>query len=259
MRFNRFWMGLLCAPEGDAAGGGGAAAGEQAPAGPTREEFEALQAQLADTTRAAEFWQEKAASTKAAPAPKPAEEPEVDMLELLTTRGAKGFDEYMRAKGFVSREEVERTVNNKAAQLSKEQELSQKYPDLKNERSEFFKATAVHYGKLIQQGVPETLAMELAADRAELEGIRTGKVKTPAQKAEEDKQARERERRERIQAQAGDRSGRGAMVNEEDDELSPEQEAIAVKMLAGDGVSREQAIEAYKKRAKAGVMMGGRK
>ena len=232
------------------------------PAGPTKEEFEALKAQLADTTRAAEFWQEKASAKPAKgepkPEPKPEEEPEVDMLELITVGGPKAFDKYMKACGYVSRAEVEQAVNSKAAQFSKEQEISARYPDLKDNKSDFFKATAIHYGDLVKQGVPETIAMEVAAEKAELEGIRTGKVKTPAQKTDEEKAEKERVRLERIKAQAGDKPGRQPEAADDDEDLTPEQKRIAIKMLAGEGVTDEQAIEKYRVRAKKGVMMGGR-
>lgn len=260
MIWNRFWHGLMMAPEADASGGGSSTSTPppDAPTGPSKEDYEALKAQLADTTRAAEFWQEKASAKPAKAEPKQEEEQEVDLLELMTTGGPKAFEKYMKARGFVSKSEVDQAVNSKAQQLSKEQELSSKYPDLKNSKSDFFKATALHYGDLIKNGVPETLAMEVAAERAELEGIRSGKVKTPAQRTDEEKAERERARLDRIKAQAGDRGGRQPDNSDDDEDLTPEQKRIAIKMLAGDGVTEEQAIEKYKARAKKGVLMGGR-
>ena len=91
--------------------------------------------------------------------------------------------------------------------------------------------------------------MEMAAERAELSLIRSGKRKTPQQQADDTKAQREQERRARIAAQAGDRGGRTAEGAEEDEELTPEQKHIVASM----GITEE----AYKKRAKEGVKVRG--
>jgi hypothetical protein len=122
-----------------------------------------------------------------------------------------------------------------------------RYPDLKKRNSDFFKATAVQYGELVKSGTPQAIAMELAAERAELNFMRTGKVKPPGDTTKQDK---ETERLARIAAQgAGDTSGRPAAGGQEDEDLTAEQKHIADAM----GVSHE----AYAKRAKAGVAMKG--
>jgi hypothetical protein len=212
-------------------------------------QIDELKEQVAEGQRTSQYWADKAkAGTPAAP-PAAAEEEEPDVLEAITTGGAKGFDALASKRGFIRKSEVEALIDSKASSLTKEQELIAEYPDLKNKKSDFFKDTAVEYGNLIKQGTPAVVAMEMAAQRAELAHMRAGKIKppgsvpTPAEK--------EATRLKRVAAQAGAGSGaRPAAATEDDDEgLTPEQIRVADAM----GVSHE----AYAKRAKAGVSMKG--
>jgi hypothetical protein len=221
-------------------------------------EIAALKAEVESTRQAAEFWRsQRTPAPASAPAADPEPEPEdnTDILDLLATQGAKGFDAFMRKRGYVSQKEVEATVRAtveaKGAQLSTEAELLSNYPDLRNKDSEFFRMTALNYGELKNQGVPEHLAMKLAAQQAELQGIRSGKVKTPAQVATETAAEKEAARLARIKAQSGERQARTAdgIGEEGDDELTAAEKHICVAM----GISED----AYKARAKKGVQMGG--
>lgn len=207
-----------------------------------------LKEQNAEVQRTAEFWAQKAKTTPAAATASTAADDDPDVLEAITTGGAKGFDALAEKRGFVKKADVETMINSKATQLTKEQELIGRYPDLKKKDSEFFKSTALHYGELVKDGTPQSVAMELAAERTELELMRAGKIKAPG--AEPTKEEKETARLARVAAQAGESGGRrAAAADEGDDELSPEQKRIADAM----GVSHE----AYLKRAKAGVKMGG--
>lgn len=209
-------------------------------------QIDELKEQSAEHQRTAEFWAQKAKATPAAAAAATDDDP--DVLEAITTGGAKGFDALAKKRGFVQKGEVEELINTKASQLTKEQELIGRYPDLKAKGSDFFKATALHYGALIKDNVSPAVAMELAAEKTELEFMRAGKIKAAG--AEPTKEEKETARLARVAAQAGESGGRrGAAAEPEDDELSPEQKRIADAM----GVSHE----AYLKRAKAGVKMGG--
>jgi hypothetical protein len=212
-------------------------------------QIEELREQVAEGQRTAQYWAEKARGNGTTPkqAEPPAEE-EPDVLEAITTGGAKGFDALASKRGFIRKAEVEELINQKAAALTKEQELMALYPDLKRKDSEFFKATAMEYGELIKAGVSQTLAMETAAQRAELAFIRSGKIKLPG--SEPTKEEKEAARLARIAAQSGEGSMRRPPAEAaEDDELTPQQKHIADSM----GISHE----AYLKRAKAGVKMGG--
>jgi hypothetical protein len=218
----------------------------------------ALERQIADLKaangekdRAIEFWQGKATAKPepAAARTEAAEEDTDDILDVITSKGAKGLEQLLEKKGFVRKADVDATVNAKASELVKERELMETYPDLANKSSDFFKSTALHYGNLVKQGVSPAAAMEMAAERTELNFLREGKMKTPQQKQDEDKAEREKERRARAGAQAGDRGVRTPAASEEDEELTAEQKHIARSM----GITEE----AYKERAKKGVSMRG--
>lgn len=233
-------------------------------------ELETLKGRVTDSERNAQFWYEKAQSHKPAE-PKPAAtadaDDNVDVLDVITTKGKKGLDElvdkHIQKKGYVSREEAEGMVNAKANQLVTERKLLEDYPDLGDKNSEFFKQTALVYGELKQKGLPEHMAMEMAVERTELSFLRAGKHKTPQQKTDDAKAQREADRLARIKAQGGERGNRQAEGSEEDEDLTPEQERIAVRMLMGepgaDGkpMDRDAAVAAYKARAKKGVAIRG--
>lgn len=218
--------------------------------------------ELGETRRAAEFYEGKA-KEKPAPAAAAAaatEEDDVDVLEAITTRGAKGLGSLLDKLGYVKASDVDKKVDAKTAGVLKEQALLKQYPDLDDKKSEFFKETATAYGELVKQGVSGPVAMEMAAERVELRFMREGKIKTPS----ETKAEKERDRKARIAAQGGEGVGRTpSAAEEEDDTLTAEQERIVRSMLVGnpgkDGKPMDfaQATEAYKARAKSGVAMKG--
>jgi hypothetical protein len=255
-------------PAGSGQPAGGGAAGADLAA--LQKENEALKTRVTESERAAEYWHGKATAPgekkPAAPAADP--EPEVDVLELAT-KGGKEFEKFLtgwaKKNGFVSADEVRNTVNSKASEMVKEQELVGRYPDLKDRDSDFFKATAAAYGVLKEQGVPEAQAMEIAAERTELSFMRSGKIKTSQQKTEDEKAEREKQRLARIAAQGGDRGGgRTPEPEEGDEEITPAEEKIIRGMLVGqpgkDGkpMNFDQAVEAFKARAKNGVHVSRR-
>ena len=226
-------------------------------------QIDQLKLQAAEATRAAEFWHGKAnAAPPAKEPPKEEDEPKEDILELAMD--PKKFNKYIadqiKKQGYVKREDAEKLVNGKAAQISRETTLMKKYPDLEDHDSEMFKTTASRYGELVKNGVAEGIAMEMAAESAELQLIRAGKIKTPAEKAA----AKEADRLARIAAQGGDRGGRSAGGDEEDTELDDTQKRIALGIMGGDtdekGVplTHDQIFEKYKARAKKGVQRFGK-
>jgi hypothetical protein len=255
--------GAPAAQPGAQPGAGGGAA--QPSAADLQKQIDTLKTQNADATRAAEFWHKKATEA-AAPAgdkKEPAEE-EVDLLDLIASKGEKGFAAYLKSKGYTSREEVDGLVTAKATQIAKEGELLGRYPDLKKQDSDFFKATAAEYGALKQQGVPEAQAMEIAAERVELRFLREGKLKTTQQQTDDEKARKEQERLARVRAQGGDTGGRSTEPEEGDETITPEEERIIRGMLVGqpgkDGkpMNYEQAEAVFKERAKAGVRVSTR-
>jgi hypothetical protein len=212
-----------------------------------RTELDALKTQLNEQGNATKFWYDKAqAKEKPAAADKGDETDDADVLEAITTKGVKGLDEILAKRGYARQADVDAKVEARAGQLAAEQTLYAEYPELKDQKSDFFKEVAAEYGALIKDGVPQARAMQMAAKTVELSMIREGKRETPKQKTEREKGERETERRARIAAQTGDRGGRvAAGAAEEDDELTDEQKHIAAQF----GITEE----AYQKRAKEGV------
>ncbi len=215
-------------------------------------QIDELKEQVAEQTRTAQFWADKArAGAAPAAVATPAAEDEPDVLEAITTGGAKGFDALAEKRGFVRKTDVQSMIDAKANQVTREQQLMTEYPDLKNKNSDFFKGTAVRYGQLVTEGVPQAQAMETAARETELNFLRSGKMKLPG--AEQTKAEKEAERLRRIDAQGGEGGRRRpAAAAEDDEELTAEQKHICDSM----GVSYEN----FAKRAKAGVQRigGGR-
>lgn len=206
-------------------------------------EITRLRAEIAEKDQAVRYWhgQAKAIPT-AQPTPVTPEEDDTDVLDLITTKGAKGLDELLAKRGYMRADEVERTVNQKATAIARENKLLSDYPDLKDTDSDFFKATAKEYASL-KGSVPDHVAMEMAAERAELKALKAGKAKA----ADAD------ERSSRARAQAGDTGTRrrpAAEPDDDDDTLTDEQKRVADSF----GISHE----AYAKRAKAGVNMSAR-
>lgn len=244
-------------------------AGEQAEtpvdAAALQSQIDELKEQVAESTRTAEFWAERAKAAQPPPAapvrqPEPEEEEDdTDVLEAITTGGTKGLNKILKKAGFVTRDEAASMVETRAKALTKENDLIGQYPDLKNSNSEFFKATALHYGELVKEGIPQTAAMSLAAEKAELQFIRGGKIKLGADGTKED---REVKRLARVDAQSGaGNNRRPAAADPEDENLDAGQLHVVRSMLVGqpgaDGkpMNEAQAIERYKARAKAGVAM----
>ena len=238
---------------------------EQAPPQPDlaalQKQIETLQSQVAENQRAAEFWHGKA-NEKPAPPAKPSEPEDIDLLDLITTKGPKGLDEYLASRGYVSKDQAQGMIESKAKELLSEQELMKQYPDLAPDKrdSEFFKATANEYGRLIKEGVPVHLAMNQAAANTELALLKAGRMKTTQHQADEKKAQREADRLARIAAQGSDRNARAPEAEEGDEEITPTEDRIIDGMLVGmigaDGkpMTKEQAREAYKKRANSGTI-----
>jgi len=201
----------------------------------------------------AKFWHEKARGA-AQPqnrdgAPKPGEGEEEDTTDLLELagKGPKAMKEWLKKQGFVSRDEAEQLTNRKAEGMVRQAQVVAKYPELNDQKSDFFKETTQEYGRLKERGVDELTAMETAA---ELVALRRGKggpgsedisLTDPA--AASNKRGTEEERRSRAKAQGGE--GRRGAQKEESDDLDETQ----IRIAEAFGIS----TEAYKKRAKEGV------
>src|SRR5947209_2644486 len=134
-----------------------------------RKELETLKASLAEKDEAVKFWYEKASGGKKEELAKKDAEPEddTDLLDLISKSGSKGLKSWMAKQGFTSKDEVDRLVQQRAGQLTREAELVRQYPELKDESSDFFKSVAKEFQKL-KGKVSDDMAMEMAAERVEL-------------------------------------------------------------------------------------------
>ncbi len=253
---------------GDQGGGGGGQTQTETPEqkitrlerenGELKTGKDAAEAKAKEHEDSAKFWHEKAkggaSHRDGQPRPEPEPEDDTDLLELAG-KGPKAMKDWLKKQGFVSRDEAEQLTNSKAQAMVRQAEVMRKYPDLSDQSSEFFKSVTAEYGRLKQQGVPDLVAMETAAD---LVGARTSRRTT----TDDDEKGGERggdkggerggdrhketedERRRRANAQNGGGRGRTSK-QEESDDLDETQKAIADAM----GISHD----AYKKRAKEGV------
>jgi flagellin-like hook-associated protein FlgL len=242
---------------------------QQPDAAALQKEIENLKGQVAEHQRTTQFWYEKAAAAvPKAPKSESKSEPEddVDILDVITTKGSKGLDDLLAKRGYVRGADVDQKVNAKAAELVREQELIKRYPDLAADKrdSDFFRATAAEYQRLTKDGVPGHMAMELAASSTELAMLKSGKLKTPDQEKAERDAKREKDRLARIAAQSSDKAPRAAEPEEGDEDVTPQEEQIIRGMLLGqpgaDGkpMDMEAATAAFKKRATQGVRMSNR-
>jgi hypothetical protein len=220
-------------------------------------ERDALRGTAAENERTARYWYDQAHKGEPAKPAAEAKAEQIDLLDLITSKGEAGLADWIKKQGLVSRDDVAGMVNEKAAQLTSEAQLIKDYPDLSDAKSEFFQATAQFYGELKKDGVPERMAMKLAAQQAELAGIRGGKIKTPAQKTADETATRTEERRARAAAGAGDHGRHPA--GEEADDIPTADEELAIQRLADAlEIPLDKATERYKARARKGVQVAMR-
>jgi hypothetical protein len=202
-------------------------------------ERDSLKALASEKEQAAQYWHEQAKGGKAPAKKDESEEDKTDFLELAA-KGPKAVKAWMEKEGFVAASEVDSRVNAKATQLAREASLTRDYPELADAKSPFFQETAKNYQALLKQGVEAGLAMEMAAEKAELAALRSGKP------------SRTQEREARARAAGGDSGKRPAAQEKRDDgvEIAVSDDQIE-KMCESFGITKE----AYLKRANDGVRM----
>jgi hypothetical protein len=181
-------------------------------------ELSASKATAAEKNQAAEFWYAKA-NAKPEEKKEAATEEDEDLLELIG-KGGKSFKAWLDKQGLMTKADVEKLVQQKSVQLIKENQLVDRYPDLKDKSSDFFKATSAEYIALKKLGVGDAIAMEMAAEKVELAELRSGKRKIQSKEDEES------DRLDRVRAQGGDRSRRTPADREKSDTLTAEDKAM---------------------------------
>lgn len=219
-------------------------------------ELKSLRARAQEAEADAKYWREQAKEQnerggKAKPAAKEDEEEEIelseDLSDIVTSNDPKKLKSVLSKKlGLVDRKEVERMLAESMQRTVKAategSQLYEEYPELRNTKGDFFKATNSEY-------------LELCKEHPELKGSAT-LMRLAAKSVDSERKAtakRESGRAERIGRQSGDRSVPGS--HEEGSELSDRQRAI-VRSMRAVGVNITE--DAYRKRATKGVNVSPR-
>lgn len=236
----------------------------------TKAEYDALVRERDELRTSERYWADRVRGGKQEPA-EPAEPEEEDIFadipeiegdtdpekftDALTAKGAKALEEH----GFISKKQMQTLlakqearfmqrmegligskINGAQQQMLKDAELLSTYPELNDQKSEFFKLTQERYRELVadEPSLKKGAGIKIAARmvRAEL-----GKQQT--RRADIDR---------RIAAQQGDMTGYDG-GGDDDEDLSPMQRQLIDKFNA-DGSDLID-VEAYKKRARAGTNM----
>jgi hypothetical protein len=205
-------------------------------------------------------------------------------VEALSEKGPVAIVEALAQFGILPRDQIltdaakvaNGIVERKAATITADAALVGQYPELKDENSELFKATRIEYRnlvavdpKLAKSSATLIMAARTAKLALDLKAAQTNggqqQRRAPANAQPEDATGffaddgatpEERERRERIAAQSGDR-GHGAnreTFADEGDELSAVQRSVIAAFNADGGFQITE--DAYKNRARNGVQMG---
>ncbi len=216
-----------------------------------------LNARVNEEAENSRFWHDRAKSTPAKAATAKAEEaPKLseDAVDAISSGDPKRIKALLSGLGFVERTEVTREIQATKNEVVSESALLNQYPDLNDQTSEFFKATARHFNDLKQDPdmAKSPRIMQVAAKLANSE-LNGGNAKRQQVETSE-------ERAERVGRQSGERSrrpstNRGAGADDAtQNELSAGQKDIIARFRAAGADITE---EGYKKRASNGVRMGG--
>lgn len=225
-----------------------------------RRELNELRKSQEEMARTAEYWRGKAegkgaGSAKSGSAAASDDEDDdavkldEDLVDAISSNDAKRISKALKSMGFVRAKDVERTIQATRGAMTREAALLREYPDLGDEKSELYEATARHYRDLIADDPalsksPSTLRMAAKLAKAELGGQASG---------EEDRAAR-------VARQSGGGSGTrsraaGAAGGNGSGGLNEAQRRIISSLRAAGANITE---DGYKKRAsEIGVNVAG--
>lgn len=237
-----------------------------------RQELKRERESRVEAEKASQYWQGQLRGAERTPAPKQ-EEPEedVDLVDLITKDGSKGFNRYMEkvlAKGgYVKKSEVEARIAQERSTIQYEASLLRQYPELENDDSPMFEQTKKEYAALIKDDPalaksPATMRMAAKLAAAELKGTGKGRqtddfddeYEAPRRSRRDDDAEDEDDRVRRVSSQQGVRGRRPSAQREGSDELTGIQKSIIARIQEAGGNVTE---ESYKKRAAAGISMSG--
>lgn len=232
----------------------------------SRAEFDRVNRELNEARESEKFWANRAKGGAKEPVPEPEDETDpadfVDnsgdkelegdtaekLVDELSTQGIKA----LQRRGFVTAADARKIaaeVGVKVAQtliertttkLATDNRLMSAFPELSDEKSEMFKATATIYRELVEMdpGAKKTPATLFAAARvakAQLKAAEKPEKKARQAEADDeddvyDRVEDESDRRRRVAAQDGSRGGRGPRVDDDNDSMGPAAKKIAAAM-----------------------------
>lgn len=218
----------------------------------TAKELATAKTSLSEKDTALQFWHEKA--TKGAPAAAAAVvEDDVDLLDVIGTKGTKGLKEILNKAGYVSKADVENLIAAKVDQVSREGTAVERFPELKDKDSDFFKQTRKNVAALKEQGITGVNATEIAAERTYLQMLEDGTMDTKAQrKVKADKAADDEDEADRVRAGAAASGASGRRTPAAKAGGKQELDATQKSIIKAMGITEE----AYIKRADMGVQFG---
>jgi hypothetical protein len=229
-----------------------------------RAELKNLRSRLSETETDARYWREQA-KTSTRQEPEPEEDvldPGEDLLEVFSSGDPKRVATALKKMGFTRQSDVQQAIGTTRQEISAQQALYGKYPDLADTESDLFKATAAVYNDLASDPTykksPKTIEVAARMAAAEL-GLGAARPKARRDAEVDDYDERETERVRRVGAQAGERgrprsrSGRDTGEDSSSELNAMQRSLIAKFRAAGSTVSEE----GYRKRAESGVRMSG--
>jgi len=228
-----------------------------------------------ESDETARYWAEQArnAPVKAEPAAPADDLSDVDLVEAITANGVAGLDGVLKRLGYTKRDELREEVATATRKSSSETQLMREYPDLENQQSELFQATAVIYNSLkadpeFKGAGQKLIAIAARTAKAEMalkkgDGGRSQRRAAPRSDDHFDDEENdnfedetpEEARAARADRQAGDRGRRDSRGPAGGDDTLNEDQRRMVANFQRVGADLSEAT--YKKHAKAGVRMGG--
>lgn len=212
----------------------------------TAKELADAKTSIGEKDTAIQFWHGKATAKPEAAKPAEAAD-EVDLLDVIGTKGKAGLIDVLKKSGdVVSRSDVQNLIAGEVDRISREGTAVERFPELKDKESEFFKLTTKNVAALKTQGITGVNATEIAAERAYLHLVDEGKMKPKAQRAAEAKAAEdageEETEAERIArgAAAGGSGGRRAAASERRPTETAEDKALIARVCEGMGITEKQ-------------------
>lgn len=248
----------------------------------SKAEWDRTQRERDEARDSEKYWSERARGNgNGKPAPAEKEDPGIEVSDLVPkvtgdkdvdeaifsdpdkwleaiAKGPKAISALIRREGFVNAQEVaeiarkvaRRTVDVERTKITTDNRLMSKFPELADNTSELFKATAEEYREMIEfdpssENSPVTLFAAAKAAKARLAGARR---RTNDDDDYGYDRAGEEERRTRIAAQDGSRGGGRRERADDDERIGPQARAV----LEGMGLKEDAFLKARKRVAGIG-------